>query len=130
MALAVYEFGKEDKDNSDAEDRGVTGEPNQDEPDAKVDDEDEVAQMLMDSNEGEESKTQDDDMHSEDDAQTDSNPDQDAMNLLQDIRQLEATLSNDRVKQSKTMLMMLATGADVTEIFSPARVAGPQRNLG
>ena len=125
LAKAVYEFGKNNDDQSDQDGGEAIHEPNQEEPEAHMD-EDEVAAMFKDSD--------DEDVEEDDDAmtksETDSNPDPDAMNLLEDIRLLESTLWKDRIEENKKILMMLATGADLTEVFSPPRVATAAQELG
>ena len=41
------------------------------------------------------------------------------MDLVQDIKELEGTLSIERTKENRKLLMLMAAGKDPTEVFSP-----------
>ena len=128
VARAVYEFGRGKEDDSDNDIADVENEPDEQEPDTQ-ENEDRIADLFRDSedeNEVDQDAQPDDDMQSE----TDSNPDPNAMNLLEDIKQLEMSLSKERLEENQRIIMLLATGADVTEVFSPPRVASAAAELG
>ena len=128
VARAVYEFGRGKEDDSDNDIADVENEPDEQELDTQ-ENEDRIADLFRDSedeNEVDQDAQPDDDMQSE----TDSNPDPNAMNLLEDIKQLEMSLSKERLEENQRIIMLLATGADVTEVFSPPRVASAAAELG
>ena len=60
----------------------------------------------------------------------DSNPDPNAMNLLEDIKALEASLSKERLEHNRKILIMVACGSDVTEMCSPPRVTETAKEMG
>ena len=59
-----------------------------------------------------------------------SDDDPSKLNLMEDIKRLEGILSVERVETNKRIIMMLATGADITEVFSPPRIAEAAQEAG
>lgn len=60
----------------------------------------------------------------------DEEKDPEYMNLINDIKDLEATLSIERRNENQKIVMMIAAGTDVTEAFSPPRVAEAAKEMG
>ena len=52
------------------------------------------------------------------------------MNLIEDIKKLESTLSKKRMEENNRISMMVATNADITEVFSPPRIAEAAKEMG
>ena len=118
----VYRFGV---DCSSSESEG------ENESENKEDAEDAVADLFGDFDEENEPNENDDDQMSvPSDGLPEEERDPNYMNLIQDIKDLEDTLSASRVKENQRMLMMMAAGSDLTEVFSPPRIAEAAREMG
>ena len=52
------------------------------------------------------------------------------MNLLSDIKDLEETLSLERIEENRRIIAMMANGNDITEVFSPPRIAETAKEMG
>ena len=130
VAVGVYKFAKASSDESGSEDE---------EPEAEkivpVGGEDEVADLFMSDHEDDQSVEKDDEPNtlSSDSVfggEVTDDDDPSRMNLLEDIKELENSLSHGRMEENRRIIMMVVKNADITEVFSPPRIAEAAREMG
>ena len=132
VAVGAYNFGANADHETDSEGEGDAPwkvVPPEGEP--------EVARLFADSG-SEDEAGEDGDAQNEPNTQNSemtpsedpSDDDPDKMNLVEDIRRLKEVLSLERVEVNRRIIMMIATGADITEVFSPPRIAEAAKEFG
>ena len=125
VAVGVYRFAKSsDADSDEEEGEADAGE-----------DEGAVADLFMSDGEDDQvvcSKNEPTyhSRSSSDAGPQDSVDDPDRLNLLSGIKELEQTLSKDRMAEHRRINMMVTTGADITEVFSLPRIAAAAKEMG
>ena len=127
VAEGMYDINNDNDNASDGE-----GRAEEEVPEVPEMNEEEVADLFAPSGDEDEEprsggKDSVDDAMSE--ASYDSVTSPDRLNLVENIKKLEGMLSSDRLSENKKIIAMIAAGNDVTEIFSPPRVAEQPKNL-
>ena len=122
VAQGLYDFNREDDNESEAE--NDTGQENEDKPE---EDEDAVADLFGPTDDEAEA---DETVEKMSEGSYDSVGSPERMNLVSSIKELENILSSQRIEESKKIMALIMNGNDVTEIFSPPRIAEAAKDLG
>ena len=122
VAQGLYDFNREDDNESEAE--NDTGQENEDKPE---EDEDAVADLFGPTDDEAEA---DETVEKMSEGSYDSVGSPERMNLVSSIKELEKILSSQRIEESKKIMALIMNGNDVTEIFSPPRIAEAAKDLG
>ena len=123
VAVGAYNFGVQAEEDTDGDVGAVN--PERIVPDEGEDD---VAKLFAsgDEEQGDVASDHNEPNHQDSELTPSEDPsddDPEKLNLIEDIAKLEEVLSVERNETNRRIVMMLATGADITEVSSPPRIA-------
>ena len=130
VAVGAYNFGVQAEEDTDGDVGAVN--PERIVPDEGEDD---VAKLFAsgDEEQGDVASDHNEPNHQDSEltpSEDQSDDDPEKLNLIEDIAKLEEVLSVERNETNRRIVMMLATGADITEVSSPPRIAEAAKEVG